>query len=77
MTKTATPTLDLLVGFSTALRLETVNICFPLFPSRSKPAWLTSLNFCDKSVAKASISFMVSSAKAKELTIPLIRPAWI
>ena len=77
VTKTATPTLDLLVGFSTALRLETVNICFPLFPSRSSPAWFTSLNFCDKSEANASISFKVSSANAKEFIIPLIRPALI
>ena len=60
VTKTATPTFDLLVGFSIASKLETENICPPFLPSKSKPDILISLNFVEINSAKESISFRVS-----------------
>ena len=77
VTNTATPTFDLLVGFSTASRLETVNICAPILPSRLRPDIFISLNFFERSVASASISLSVSSARAYASTKPAIIPPCI
>ena len=77
VTKTATPTLDLLVGFSTAFKLETENIWVPFSPFKFKPDWFTSLNLSDTKVARASISCRVSSLIANASTIPAIIPPWI